>query len=64
MTLTIPYNSLASFNEIGNCWQVESGTYKILIAKNAADIKPLTATVFEEGNITERVKPCLSFEQK
>lgn len=64
MTLTIPYNSLASFNEIGNCWQVESGTYKILIAKNAADIKPLTANVFEEGNITERVKPCLSFEQK
>jgi beta-glucosidase len=64
ITIAIPYKDLASFNEKDNCWQVESGIYKILIAKNAADIKPLTATVFENANVTEKVKPCLSFEQK
>jgi len=64
IALSIPYNSLASFNENNSCWQVESGTYKILVAKNAADIKPLTTTIYEEGSITEKVRQCLSLEQK
>jgi beta-glucosidase len=64
IALSIPYNSLASFNEDNSCWQVESGTYKILVAKNAADIKPLATTIYEEGSITEKVRPCLSLEQK
>lgn len=62
--ITIPYSSLASFNEQGSCWQVESGLYKVMVAKNAADVKPLIATVTEEGKITENVRPCLTAEQK
>lgn len=63
VTITIPYNSLASFNEKESCWQVEEGTYKVLIAKNAADLNPLTSIVTEEGAVTETVKPCLSLQQ-
>lgn len=59
VVITIPYESLASFNEEGSCWQVEEGTYQVLVAKNAMDDKPLAATVTEEGKITERVRPCL-----
>lgn len=58
VTLHIPYSELASFNNAGSCWQVESGTYRLLIARNAADAKPLTLTVSEKGGVTERVKPC------
>lgn len=57
--ITIPYESLASFNEEGNCWQVESGDYTVMVAKDAADVKPLTATVTLEGKITEKVRPSL-----
>ena len=64
VTINIPYESLASFNDQSNCWQVESGIYKVMIAKNAADIKPLTATISEEGRVTENVRPCLVAEQK
>ena len=57
--ITIPYESLASFNEEGNCWQVESGDYTVMVAKDAADVKPLTATVTLEGKVTEKVRPSL-----
>ncbi len=64
VSITIPYESLASFNEKASRWQVESGVYKVIIARNAADRKPKIATVSEIGNVTELVKPCLSLEQK
>lgn len=64
VTINIPYESLASFNDQSNCWQVESGIYKVMVAKNAADLKPMTTTVYEEGKITENVRPCLVTEQK
>lgn len=64
VTINIPFESLASFNDQSNCWQVESGVYKVMVAKNAADLKPLTTTVYEEGKITENVRPCLVTEQK
>ena len=64
VTINIPFESLASFNDQSNCWQVESGIYKVMVAKNAADLKPLTTTVYEEGKITENVRPCLITEQK
>ena len=64
VTINIPYESLASFNDQSNCWQVESGIYKVMVAKNAADLKPMTTTVYEEGKITENVRPCLITEQK
>ncbi|WP_036879874.1 glycoside hydrolase family 3 C-terminal domain-containing protein [Xylanibacter oryzae] len=64
VTINIPYESLASFNDQSNCWQVESGIYKVMVAKNAADMKPLTTTVYEEGKITQNVRPCLVAEQK
>lgn len=64
VTINIPFESLASFNDQSNCWQVESGVYKVMVAKNAADLKPLTTTVYEEGKITENVRPCLITEQK
>ena len=64
VTINIPYESLASFNDQSNCWQVESGIYKVMVAKNAADLKPQTTTVYEEGKITENVRPCLITEQK
>jgi beta-glucosidase len=63
VTITVPYESLASFNEQGSCWQVEGGLYKVMVAKNAADAKPLVATVIEEGKTTETVRPCLTAEQ-
>lgn len=64
VTINIPFESLASFNDQSSCWQVESGIYKVMVAKNAADMKPLTTTVYEEGKITENVRPCLVAEQK
>lgn len=63
VSITIPYGDLASFNEEENCWQVEEGTYQVLVAKDAADMKPLSASVTEEGKITETVRPCLVLQQ-
>lgn len=62
--ITIPYESLASFNEKDSRWQVEGGEYKIMVADNAADAAPLTATVSEKAGITETVRPCLLPEMK
>lgn len=59
VSVNIPYESLASFNENKSCWQVEGGTYKILVARNAADNNPLETTVTQIDKITETVKPCL-----
>lgn len=63
VSVNIPYESLASFNENKSCWQVEEGTYKILVARNAADSNPLVNTVDQTGKITETVKPCLLPQQ-
>ena len=62
--ITIPYESLASFNEKDSRWQVEGGEYKVMVADNAADAVPLTATVTEKAGITETVRPCLLPEMK
>lgn len=62
--ITIPYESLASFNEKDSRWQVEGGEYKVMVADNAADAAPLTATVTEKAGITETVRPCLLPEMK
>lgn len=59
ITLHIPYSDLASFNTAGSCWQVEPGTYRLLIARNAADTNPLQMNITEKGRVTETVKPCL-----
>lgn len=64
ITMTIPYESLASFNETASQWQVEGGLYTVMVAKNAADMKPLTSTVNIEGKVTEAVRPSLLPEQK
>ena len=64
MEITIPYESLASFNEKDSRWQVEGGEYKVMVADNAADAAPLTATVTEKAGITETVRPCLLPEMK
>ncbi len=64
VTVKIPYESLASFNEKDSQWQVEEGTYRIMVAKNAADTKPLTVTIEEKGGVTEEVFPSLLPEQK
>ena len=62
--VNIPYESLASFNDEGSCWQVESGDYTIMVAKNAADAAPLTATVTLAGRVTQKVRPSLGLAQK
>ena len=59
VTLEIPYRDLASFNETDSQWQVEEGEYKILVAKDAADAKPLSAIVNEKGGVVEKVRPSL-----
>ncbi len=64
VTLEIACRDLASFNEAASQWQVEEGDYKILIAKNAADTKPLVGTVHVEGTVVAKVRPCLLEEQK
>lgn len=64
VNISIPFASLASFNEADSQWQVEGGQYKVMIAHNAADPKPLTSVVTEEAKITEKVSPCLSMETK
>lgn len=63
VSVNIPYESLASFNENKSCWQVEEGTYKILVARNAADSNPLVTTVDQTGKITETVRLCLLPQQ-
>lgn len=64
VTIDIPYKNLASFNEIDSQWQVEAGDYKVMVAKNAADLKPLTTVITEEAGVTEKVRPCLLKEVK
>jgi len=59
VSIHIPYKDLASFNEADSQWQVEAGAYKVMVAKNAADLKPLTSIVNEEAGVTGKVKPCL-----
>ena len=64
VTIDIPYKNLASFNEVDSQWQVEAGNYKVMVAKNAADLKPLTTVITEEASVTEKVRPCLLKEVK
>ena len=64
VTIDIPYKNLASFNETDSQWQVEAGDYKVMVAKNAADLKPLTTVITEEAGVTEKVRPCLLKEVK
>ncbi|MGI6222785.1 MAG: glycoside hydrolase family 3 C-terminal domain-containing protein [Prevotella sp.] len=64
ISLTIPYSELASFSNAGSCWQVEPGTYRVLVARNAADAKPLIVSVNEKGGVTETVQPCLLPEKE
>ena len=64
VSIDIPYKNLASFNEIDSQWQVEAGDYKVMVAKNAADLKPLTTVITEEAGVTEKVRPCLLPEVK
>lgn len=59
VTIKIPYINLASFNEKNSQWQVEKGQYKVLIAKNAADMNPITLYVTEAAKVTERVRTSL-----
>lgn len=61
--IVIPYETLASFNEDGSCWQVESGDYTVMVAQNAADPKPLTSVVTLDGKVTEKVRPSLLPQQ-
>ena len=35
-----------------------------MVAKNAADLKPLTSVITEEAGVTEKVRPCLLKEVK
>ena len=64
VTIQIPYQDLASFNEADSQWQVEAGDYKVMVAQHAADTKPLTAIVSEQAAVTSKVRPCLLPEQK
>ena len=64
VTIDIPYKNLASFNEVDSQWQVEAGDYKVMVAKNAADTKPLTVIVNEKAKVTSKVRPCLLPEVK
>lgn len=64
VTIQIPYENLASFNETDSQWQVEAGDYKVMVAKNAADAKPLTAIIHENASVTSKVRPCLLPEVK
>ncbi len=64
VTIDIPYRDLASFNEEESQWQVEAGEYKVMVAKDAADAKPLTAVITEKAGIVEKVRECLTKETK
>lgn len=64
VAINIPYHNLASFNEKDNQWQVESGDYKVMIAKNAAEVKPLTYVIKEKGSVVSKVRPFLSPDVK
>ncbi len=57
--IDIPYNSLASFNETDSQWQVEAGEYRVMVARDAADAKPLVYVVNEEAGVTSKVRQCL-----
>lgn len=64
VVVSIPYTELASFNEEESRWQVEDGDYTVMVARDAADKKPLSATVSHKGAITENVNRALSPEIK
>ncbi len=64
VSITIPYKDLASFNEKDSQWQVEAGTYNVMVAKNATDVQPLISSIEINAGVTEKVRPCLLPEQK
>ena len=64
VSIDIPYSGMASFNAADSQWQVEEGQYKVMVAKDAADAKPLTVKVAVRGGVTEKVRPCLMEEMK
>jgi beta-glucosidase len=64
VSVNIPYSSLASFNDKENQWQVEAGQYIVEVARNAADMRPLSKKVTELASVTEKVTPSLLPEQK
>lgn len=51
--LHIAYADLASFSEQGSCWQVEPGSYTVMVARDAADQHPASAVVTLPGRMTE-----------
>ncbi len=64
VSVGIPYSQLASFCEANSRWQVEAGSYRVMIAQHASDPKPITLTTEVKGGVTETVRPCLLEEQK
>ena len=64
VTRQVTYRSLASFNEVDSQWQVEEGNYKVMVARHAADPKPLSVQIHLNGSVVEKVRPCLLEEQK
>lgn len=64
VSIKIPYCDLASFNEQDSRWQVEDGSYKIMVAQNASDANPLTMLINVKGGVTEEVHPSLLPEIK
>lgn len=58
--LFIPFDYLASFDQNANQWKVEGGEYKIMLARNASDKKPITGIIKEDPKIIEFTYPALS----
>lgn len=63
VSITIPENSLASFNAADNTWVLENGTYQVRVAASAADIR-YSLPIDIEDRITEQCRPILQPEEK
>ena len=64
LTISLIERSQVLVWDVDSQWQVEAGAYKVMVAKNAADLKPLTTVITEEAGVTEKVRPCLLKEVK
>lgn len=62
ITISIPENTLGSFDEKNSCWTLEGGTYQVYIAASCEDVRhriPVTI----EGCVIENVSPILLLEK-
>jgi len=51
LTFTVRHETLAIWQPAGQCWVVEPGLYRLVVARHSADAEPITVTVRVAGTV-------------